>query len=60
MKKETTVVIFFVIIFLILKVFEDSIPKITDPLTNILVLIAFFIFTIIYGALKPRKKSERK
>ncbi|MCG7336099.1 hypothetical protein MHZ95_12575 [Sporosarcina sp. ACRSM] len=45
-------------LLILLKVFQDSIPRITDPLTNILILIGFVLFAIIYGVSQLRKKNE--
>ena len=50
-------VIFVVIILVLLKVFQDSIPRISDPLTNILVLVLFGIFAVFYGVSQMRKRS---
>lgn len=51
-------VIFVVVLLVVLKVFEDAIPKISDPLTNILVLVLFGIFAVVYGISQMRKKVE--
>ena len=50
-------VIFVVLLVVLLKVFEDSIPRISDPTTNILVLLLFVIFASVYGLSKVRKRS---
>lgn len=51
-------VIFVVVLIVLLKVFEDSIPRIGDPLTNILVLVLFGIVAVVYGVSQIRKKVE--
>lgn len=51
-------VIFVVVLVVLLKVFEDSIPRIGDPLTNILVLVLFGIVAVVYGVSQIRKKVE--
>ncbi|WP_438347055.1 hypothetical protein ACP8HI_15140 [Paenibacillus sp. FA6] len=57
MKKVTFAGIIFAIgLLVLLKVFQNSIPRISDPLTNILVIIGFVLFAIIYGASQLRKK----
>ena len=50
-------VIFVVVLVVLLKVFEDSIPRISDPTTNILVLLLFVVFASVYGLSKVRKRS---
>lgn len=49
-------VIFIVVIFVLLKVFQDSIPRISEPITNILVFAVFLIFIIIYGLSQMKKR----
>ena len=41
-----------------LKVFQDSIPRITDPLTNIIVFMGLVVSSIIYGVSRTRKSSK--
>ncbi len=53
-------VIFIVVIFVFLKVFQDSIPKISEPITNIFVFAVFLIFIIIYGLSQMKKKKMRE
>lgn len=38
-----------------LKIFQDSIPKINEPITNIFVLVVFVISAVIYGVSRIRK-----
>ncbi len=45
-------------LLVLLKVFQDSIPRITDPLTNKLILIGFVLFAIIYGVSQLRKNKK--
>ena len=45
-------------LLILLKVFQDSIPRITDPLMNILILIGFVLFAIIYGVSQLRKNMK--
>lgn len=48
-------IIFTVGLLVFLKVFQDSTPRISEPITNTLVFIGVVIFAIIYGM---SKKSE--
>ncbi|MFJ7734738.1 hypothetical protein ACIQ2D_00240 [Lysinibacillus sp. NPDC097287] len=58
MKKVSIMgVIFVVVILVLLKVFEDSIPKISDLLTNILILVLFGIVAVVYGVSQMSKRS---
>jgi len=43
-------------VLILLKVFQDSIPRINDPITNILVFVGFVIFVTIYVVSKIRKE----
>lgn len=45
-------------LLVLLKVFQDSIPRINEPITNILIFIGFVIFAILYGASQLRKKNK--
>lgn len=57
MKKSTAVEIIIGIgVLILLKIFQDSIPRINDPLTNIIVFIGFVLLLIIYGVSRLRKK----
>lgn len=59
MKKGSIIgVVFVVVLLVVLKVFEDEIPKISDPLTNVLVLVLFGIFAVVYGISQMRKKVK--
>lgn len=61
MKKVTIVgIICAVGLFVLLKFFQNSIPKINDPLTNIIVFIGFVIFAVIYGVSQLRKSDDKK
>ncbi|WP_019376600.1 hypothetical protein [Virgibacillus halodenitrificans] len=53
-------IIFTVGVLVILKVFQDSIPRIDEPITNILIFLGFVIFAIIYGISQIRKKKNEK
>ncbi|MFJ7933325.1 hypothetical protein [Sporosarcina sp. NPDC096371] len=46
----------------LLKVFQDSIPRNSDPQSNVLILIGFVLFVMIYGAsrLRQNRKSSNK
>lgn len=58
MKKVSILGVIFVVgLLILLKVFQDSIPRISDPTTNILILLLFVIFASIYGLSKVRKRS---
>lgn len=43
-------------IFILLKIFQDSIPRINDPITNILVFLGFVFFVTIYVVSKVSKE----
>ena len=59
MKKATFFGIIFAIgLLVLLKVLQNSIPRISDPLTNILVFIGFVFFVIIYGMSQLKKKDK--
>lgn len=45
-------------VLIILKVFQDSIPRNSDPLSNKLIIIGFVVFAIFYGLSQLRKKSK--
>lgn len=49
-------IIFTVGLLVFLKVFQDSIPRISEPITNTFVFIGVVIFAIIYGMSKNQKK----
>lgn len=53
-------IIFTVGVLVLLKVFQDSIPRIDEPITNILIFLGFVIFAIIYGISQIRKKDNEK
>lgn len=53
-------IIFAVGLLVLLKIFQSSIPRINDPITNILVFIGFVIFLIIYGLAQFRKNDQKK
>ena len=52
--------VIFVVIVVLLKVFQDAIPKINDPTTNIIVFLLFVIFVSVYGLSKVRISSSVK
>ncbi|CAI6017732.1 hypothetical protein PAECIP112173_00128 [Paenibacillus sp. JJ-100] len=60
MMKQVSIVgiILTVGLLVLLKVFQDSIPRINEPITNILIFIGFVIFAIFYGASQLRKKNK--
>lgn len=59
MKKATLAGIIFAIgLLVLLKVLQNSIPRISDPLTNILVFLGFVLFVIIYGTSQLRKNDK--
>ncbi len=45
-------------VLIILKVFQDSIPRNSDPLSNTLIIIGFVVFAIFYGLSHLRKNSK--
>ncbi|MBO1004233.1 hypothetical protein [Pseudogracilibacillus auburnensis] len=47
-------------LLILIKVFQDSIPRVSDPLTNIIVLVAFVVFVIIYSASELRKSKKEQ
>lgn len=59
MKKTTIAGIIIALgLLVLLKVFQDSIPRISDPLTNYIILIGFVLLVIIYGAFRLRKTNK--
>ena len=59
MKKEAIFGIIFVILFVILlKIFQDSIPRITEPITNTVVLVDFVILAIVVGISQLTRSSD--
>ncbi|WP_330949501.1 hypothetical protein [Virgibacillus sp. MG-45] len=50
-------VIFTIGILVLLKVIEDSIPKIDEPITNTLVFLGFIIFGGLYGISQMKKNN---
>jgi len=46
-------------LLVLLKVFQHSIPRISDPLTNYIILTGFVLFVIIFGATRLRKSTKR-
>ncbi|MBE1554682.1 hypothetical protein [Sporosarcina limicola] len=59
MKKATVAgIIIGIGLLIFLKVFQNSIPRITDPLTNIIVLTGFVLSAIIYGVSQLRKNNK--
>ncbi|OPA79393.1 hypothetical protein BVG16_09950 [Paenibacillus selenitireducens] len=52
-------VIFAIGLLVLLKVLQNSIPRISDPLTNIFVFIGFVLFAIVYGASQLRKNNKK-
>lgn len=57
--KKGTVIGISIGVLVLLKVFQDSIPRITDPLTNIIVFTGLVLSSIIYGVSRLRKKINR-
>lgn len=47
-------------VVVLLKVFQHSIPRISDPLTNYIILTGFVLFVIIFGATRLRKNIKGK
>lgn len=43
-------------VLILLKIFQDSIPRIDEPITNILVFVGFVTFAIITAMSQVRKK----
>ncbi len=59
MRKATVVgIIIGIGLLVVLKVFQHSIPRNSDPLSNTLILIGFILFGIIYGASQLRKRKN--
>ncbi len=50
-----SIVILFVIL---LKIFQDSIPRITEPITNTVVLVGFVILAIVVGISQLTRSSD--
>ncbi|TCZ75684.1 hypothetical protein E0485_16425 [Paenibacillus albiflavus] len=62
MMKQVSIIgiIFAVGVLVLLKVFQDSIPRISEPTTNIFVFIGFIIIAIIYGVSQHKKNNNQK
>ena len=45
-------------LLVLLKLFQKSIPRISDPLTNNILLIGLVLFAIIYGVSQLRKNIK--
>lgn len=58
MKHVSITGVIFVVVVAFLKVFQDMIPRINDPTTNILVLILFVIFASVYGLPRVIKRNR--
>lgn len=59
MKKVTVAgIIIGIGVLVLLKVFQSSIPRNNDPLSNTLILIAFVLFGIFYGVSQLRKNKK--
>jgi len=60
MKKATVAgLIIGIGLLVLLKLFQDSIPRISDPLTNYIILTGFVLIVIIFGATRLRKNKKR-
>ncbi|MEK5070024.1 hypothetical protein [Sporosarcina sp. FSL K6-1508] len=58
MKKVTVFgIIIGIGLLVLLKVFQHSIPRISDPLANYTILTGFVLIAIIYGASQLRKNK---
>lgn len=51
-------IIFTVGLLVLLKVFQDQILRVNEPLTNILIFVSVVIFAVIYGASQLSKKNK--
>ncbi|MFJ6210295.1 hypothetical protein [Lysinibacillus sp. NPDC092081] len=57
MKQVSIIGIIFTIgVLICLKIFQDSIQRINEPITNIFVFVGFVFVAIIYGMSRNRKK----
>ncbi|MFT9819354.1 hypothetical protein [Lysinibacillus sp. NPDC056185] len=57
MKQVSIIGIVFTIgVLICLKIFQDSISRIDEPITNIFVFVGFVFVAIIYGMSRFRKK----
>ncbi|MFJ8103079.1 hypothetical protein [Lysinibacillus sp. NPDC096212] len=57
MKQVSIIGIVFTIgVLICLKIFQDSIPRVNEPITNIFVFVGFVFVAIIYGMSRFRKK----
>lgn len=58
MKKTAVIgIIIGIGLVVLLKIFQSSIPRISDPLTNYMVLIGFALFVIIFGRAQLRRNK---
>ncbi|WP_062200479.1 hypothetical protein [Massilibacterium senegalense] len=53
-------VIFTVGVLVFLKVFQDSVPRISEPISNTLVIFGFIIFVVLYGISQMKKNNKQK
>lgn len=59
MKKASIIGIIFTIgLLVILKVFQNFIPRISDPVTNIFIFIGFIVVGVIYSVSQLRGKDK--
>jgi len=49
-------IIFTIVVLIFLKIFQDSIPRVNEPITNIFVFVGLVFIAIIYGMSRVRKK----
>ncbi|MGE7624849.1 hypothetical protein ACQKMD_17915 [Viridibacillus sp. NPDC096237] len=57
-KIATIVIAVGVLVFL--KIFMDSVPRISEPISNTIVFVGFLIFVILLGTSQIKKNNERK
>lgn len=61
MKKGAVFGIIFAVVFVILlKVFQNSIPRISEPITNTIVLVGFVVLAMIIGISQLLKKRDEQ
>jgi Flp pilus assembly protein protease CpaA len=47
-------------VLVLLKIFMDSAPRISEPISNAVVFAGFLIFVIYYGISEIKKNDEKK
>ncbi|MGE7021047.1 hypothetical protein [Solibacillus cecembensis] len=57
-KMKVAVIIFMLGLLVFLKIYLNSIPRISEPISNIVVFLGFLIAAIIFGMSKLKEDRE--